>query len=316
LREKLQGELQAEKQRAAELAAQLAEARNAVSQLRADCEQADNDIAHLEENLKIVESSFEEKTQKLAEAHRQMRLMEQRLKEKSAILDSLNLAVIMVNAHGDITYWNEGAAVFHAISAGEALGKKSDAIMKYKYASSTERKIAMESLQSTGRWDGKIRYASPDGEQKHADMFISRLNDEVGNSLGVLTILTDTTKRNVVEATHHAFKSRIEPMLQHAPVCIFSFDERGVITGLYGKSAELNKLNPAISQGKSIYELYGKYAVLLQAFRKTLSGEPSSATVSGKDGEVELMFAPIRQGDSIDGAVGVAFELRLAESRS
>ncbi len=297
-------------QREAELEAQLAQAQSTISQLRADWEQADREVERLENDVKILESSVQDKSAKLHEAQKELKMKERILTEKSAILDALNLAIVMVSASGDIRYWNEAAAVFHGVPAGEALGKKSDEVMKYKYASSKERKAAIESLQSVGRWDGKIKYLTPDGEQKSAEMFISRLDDEVGNPLGVLTILTDVTKRETMESEHRQFKQIIEPMLNAAPVSLITFDDAGIITGIFGKSTEQHHFVSSASKGKSIYELYGKHPQLLAAFRSVLSGESVATSLMFAELQVDFHFSPIISNGLIAGAVAVLIEAK------
>ncbi len=294
----------------AKLVAELAEAQSTISQLRADWEQADREVERLESDVKILESSVQEKSAKLHEAQKELKAKERLLTEKSAILDALNLAVVMVSVSGEIRYWNEAAAVFHGVPAREALGKKSDEIMKYKYASSKERKAAMESLQSVGRWDGKIKYLTPDGEQKIAEMFISRLDDEVGNPLGVLTVLMDITKRITIESEHSEFKQHIEPMLNAIPVTLIAFDDAGVITAIFGKSADRHDLTASVSKGKSIYELCGKYPQLLTAFRQVLSGESVATSLTLAESQVDLHFSPIISNGMIAGAVGVLVEAK------
>lgn len=302
-----EAELEAE---IAKLAAALSEAQSVISQLRADWEQANREVERLESDVKILESSVQEKSIKLHEVQKELKAKERTLTEKSAILDALNLAVVMVSVSGDIRYWNEAAAVFHGVPAGEALGKKSDEIMKYKYASSKERKAAMESLQSVGRWDGKIKYLTPDGEQKIAEMFIARLDDEVGNPLGVLTLLTDATKRATIESDYRQFKQHIEPILNAIPVTLIAFDDAGIITGIFGKSADQHHLTASASKGKSIYELYGKHPQLLAAFRQVLSGESVATTLIVADSQVDFHFSPMMSSGVIVGAVGVLVEAR------
>ena len=297
-----------------ERASELAEAQSTISQLRADWEQANRAVERLENDVKILESSVNEKSAKLHEAQKELKAKERQLAEKSAILNALNLAVVMVGATGEIRYWNEGAAVFHGIPAGEALGKKSDEVMKYKYASSKERKAAMESLQSVGRWDGKIKYQTPDGEQKIAEMSISRLNDEIGNPIGVLTVLTDMTKRSTIESEYRNFKERIEPMLNAMPVALITFDDAGIITGIFGKSADQHHLLTLDSKGKSIYERYGKYPQLLAAFRRVLSGESVTTSLTVSESQVGFHFSPILFNGLIAGAVGVLIEAPVEQA--
>ena len=297
-----------------ERASELAEAQSTISQLRADWEQANRAVERLENDVKILESSVNEKSAKLHEAQKELKAKERQLAEKSAILNALNLAVVMVGATGEIRYWNEGAAVFHGIPAGEALGKKSDEVMKYKYASSKERKAAMESLQSVGRWDGKIKYQTPDGEQKTAEMSILRLNDEIGNPIGVLTVLTDMTKRSTIESEYRNFKERIEPMLNAMPVALITFDDAGIITGIFGKSADQHHLLTLDSKGKSIYERYGKYPQLLAAFRRVLSGESVTTSLTVSESQVGFHFSPILFNGLIAGAVGVLIEAPVEQA--
>ncbi len=294
----------------AQRAAELAEAQSTISQLRADWEQADREVERLENDVKILESSVQEKSTKLHDAQKELKAKERQLAEKSAILNALNLAVVMVSASGDIRYWNEAAAVFHAIPAGEALGKKSDEVMKYKYASSKERKAAMESLQSVGRWNGKIKYLTPDGEQKTAEMFISRLDDEVGNPIGVLTVLTDVTKRATVESEYRDLKQHIEPMLNAAPVSLITFDDAGIITNIFGKTIDQHHAALSISKGKSIYELYGKYPSLLGSFRRVLSGEAVVTSLTLSESQIDFHFSPILSNGLVVGAVGVLVEAK------
>ncbi len=306
----LQAQPKGNPEKEAKLESELAEAHSTISQLRADWEQADRAVERLENDVKILENSVQEKSAKLHEAQKELKTKERLLVEKIAILDALNLAIVMVSVSGEIRYWNEAAAVFHAIPAGEALGKKSDEVMKYKYASSKERKAAMESLQSVGRWDGKIKYLTPDGEQKIAEMFISRLDDEVGNPIGVLTVLTDVTKRATVESEYRDFKQHIEPMLNAAPVSLITFDDAGIITNIFGKPVDQHHGAVSIAKGKSIYELYGKYPSLLGSFRRVLSGEAVVTSLALSESQVDFHFSPMLSNGLVVGAVGVLVEAK------
>jgi len=288
---------------------ELAQAYSTASQLHADWEQANREVERLENNVKMLEGSIREKSAKLHEAQKEIKTKEQQLAEKLAILNALNTAVIMVSPTGEIRYWNEGAAIFHGIPAGEALGKKSDEIMKYKYNTSKERKAAIEALQSVGRWNGKVKYLAPNGEQKTADMFISRLSDEMGNPIGVLTVLTDITERMAIENEHRNFKERMELVLNALPVSIIAFDDVGIVTSVVGKPSE-QLLTASVTKGKSIYELYAKYPQLLTAFRRVLSGKEVTTSLTGSESQIDFYFSPIFSNGLIAGAVGVLVEKR------
>ncbi|MDI1432995.1 ATP-binding protein [Polyangium sorediatum] len=107
------------------------------------------------------------------------------------------------------------------------------------------------------------------------------------------------------EATSH-----LRTVLAHAPIVLFTLDERGVFTLQEGRGLEAARLHPQEEIGQSIFRLYQDYPWVTDSARRALAGE--SVRVVGEFQGVwyEVDFMPLRLPETKSaGVLGVATDV-------
>jgi PAS domain S-box-containing protein len=79
------------------------------------------------------------------------------------LLDLTHDAILVMDAHGVIRYWNRGAGETFGFPAEEALGRRADELLNTEFTDSRET-IEADVLES-GAWDGELIHHSRDGRR-------------------------------------------------------------------------------------------------------------------------------------------------------
>lgn len=79
------------------------------------------------------------------------------------LLDLTHDAILVMDAHGVIRYWNRGAGETFGFPAEEALGRRADELLNTEFTDSRET-IEADVLES-GVWDGELIHHSRDGRR-------------------------------------------------------------------------------------------------------------------------------------------------------
>jgi PAS domain S-box-containing protein len=123
------------------------------------------------------------------------------IRTQQANLLNLTHDTIFVRDMNDIIiYWNRGAQELYGCSAEEAIGKRSQDLLKTAFASPTDDDVARaqairNELLRIGRWDGELRHNKADGTEVVVSSRWSLQRDESGKPVAILETNNDVTAR-------------------------------------------------------------------------------------------------------------------------
>ncbi len=110
--------------------------------------------------------------------------------DQAELLDGASDAIILTDAHGTITYWNQGACRTYGWEKTEALGQNVHALLHTKL--SGDARNLESGLTEQSHWEGDLEQVCRNGERI---LIASRWTSEGGNCAPRLQINTDVTAR-------------------------------------------------------------------------------------------------------------------------
>ena len=121
------------------------------------------------------------------------------LRRQADLIDFSHDAIVTSNPQGVITGWNAGAVELYGWSSAEALGRRSNEILR-----ANEADVALqikEALSKTGRWDGELAQTTKAGQTRIVESRYVQVRNRAGAPIGVLNIGRDETQRKQAEAS-------------------------------------------------------------------------------------------------------------------
>ncbi|CAN5178503.1 hypothetical protein BH10CYA1_BH10CYA1_60900 [soil metagenome] len=124
-----------------------------------------------------------------------LRLILQR--EQAEILDLTHDAIIVRDLEGVIGYWNRGAQETYGFTKEEAIGKKSNDLLKTEYV--TPLQEIEQDLHACGRWEGELtNYAQDNSKVIVASRWVLK-EDSDGRPFSILEVSSDVTLQKHAE---------------------------------------------------------------------------------------------------------------------
>jgi len=154
-------------------------------------EELSHDSAHL---TRLVE----EQTAELREEILQRRKAEEESRHRAALLDKAHEAIVLLDVHGCVQFWNRGAQRLYGWTANELLGKTLGGVLHDEHhpAPSDALRIALEK----GEWAGELVQLTKDGKERTVQSSWTVVLDDDEIPRGILTINVDVTERKKLEA--------------------------------------------------------------------------------------------------------------------
>ncbi len=109
-----------------------------------------------------------------------------------------------------ITYWNRSCEELYGWTRSEALGSVAYELLKTRFPES--REATMETLLSSGRWEGEIVHTTRDGNEIIVFSRWALQRDDEGHPLSVLEITRDITERVRAEQRLRRHQGEIETL--------------------------------------------------------------------------------------------------------
>jgi diguanylate cyclase (GGDEF)-like protein/PAS domain S-box-containing protein len=134
---------------------------------------------------------------RLQAAHDDLSKQNQRLSEKTTLLNLASAAIFIHGENGTVRYWNRGAETLYGIKESDAIGHSFDTLVKTDY--SRLRREIDDHLARHGRWQGELRQRTADGR----DVWVESrwaLSDASSGPPTTLVINTDITDKKSQEA--------------------------------------------------------------------------------------------------------------------
>lgn len=122
---------------------------------------------------------------------------EEKIRELAVLLDKAGDAIAVCDTHGQIVYWNQGAARVLGWTADEALGRNYEQLVCVNHSSALDR--VRSALLRGGEWNGELTQRHRDGRQVVVYSRWTLVRDESGQPRSRLIINTDVTEQKRLE---------------------------------------------------------------------------------------------------------------------
>ena len=127
------------------------------------------------------------------------------LTRQAKLLDLSHEAIFVWDLYGAIIYWNRGAELMYGYTAEEAIGRRSDGLLKTKHSISLQEKLLL--LEQNGTWSGELVHSTKDGKEIIVEAAHQVYVEEDGRKI-VLELCRDVTEK--IEAENEIRKSAFE----------------------------------------------------------------------------------------------------------
>ncbi|HVM31569.1 MAG TPA: PAS domain S-box protein [bacterium] len=117
-------------------------------------------------------------------------------------------------------------------------------------------------------------------------------------------------KKNAVRPPTPPLEDFWKAFLENSPLIFWSMNLDGVVEFSTGKGLEWMGVKPKDRVGKSVFEIYREYPLILQNLRRALSGESFTEILRVGEMVFEVKFIPRRDArDRLVGSIGVATDV-------
>ncbi|AEV97505.1 hypothetical protein A4D02_30610 [Niastella koreensis] len=127
--------------------------------------------------------------------------------QRNALLDHISDAVIFTDMDLRIVYINKMAEQVYGIRSKDVTGCLFREVIKYDYINDSPEQ-ALQILQQTGSWQGKVVFTRKDNKQFHLLSTVTFARDEHRKPVGVIATLKDITAEELTNVA--AQKSKLE----------------------------------------------------------------------------------------------------------
>ncbi len=157
------------------------------------------ELVRTHEDLKSLTGRLEvmvrERTTALSAEVAERKRAEQESRERAALLDRAQDAILVLDLAGKIVYWNRSAERLYGWPAEEAVGRSGQELL---HGSEPPREPA-EALRTRGEWLGELHQRTRDDRSVVVQSRWTLVRDEQGEAKSTLIINTDITDRKKLE---------------------------------------------------------------------------------------------------------------------
>jgi len=113
--------------------------------------------------------------------------------QQANLLNLTSDTIFVRDIDGSIRYWNRGAEELYGYTAEQALGKRSQELLRTVFPAPFEEIFSQ--LEKSGRWDGELRHTRVDGSQVIVSSRWSLQRDAQGHPATILETNNDVSER-------------------------------------------------------------------------------------------------------------------------
>jgi PAS domain S-box-containing protein len=154
------------------------------------------------------------------------------LQKQASLIDMAHDAILIRDAEGRISTWNQGAQRLYGWTSDQAVGQVAHELLKTRFPSPLEKFLA--DLWKTGSWSGELEQTRRDGSPIVVATRWIVDPDEQGEGRSILEISTDITERKRAEDQFRRLQARLIDLASDA---IMVREPSGEITS-WNKGAE------------------------------------------------------------------------------
>jgi PAS domain S-box-containing protein len=192
---------------------------------------------------------------------------EDRIRLQARMLDAVGQAVIAIDLHQSITYWNQTAAALFGVSREEALGRNLREVTCPQATREQEAEI-MQALSRHETWSGEILFSLKDGTRLPLLTVNSPFFDERGELAGIIGVGADLTEHKRAEEAIRRAHQELELRVQERTA-----DLRQTVTALQAEITQREAAEQALRESEERY-------------RKLFESAPVGIAMSNQQGKV------------------------------
>ena len=152
---------------------------------------------------------------------------ERQLKFQADILETTAEAVIAIDPHRRVIFWNAGAERIYGVGRADALGKPLAELYRWSWLNPADEQLADAALQGKGMWTGESIHVRTDGTQVAVSSTVNVIGEEHGG--GMFAVVRDITKRKNAEAAARENDLQFRILADSIPQLAWMADEKGWI---------------------------------------------------------------------------------------
>jgi PAS domain S-box-containing protein len=160
------------------------------------------------------------------------------LREQVLLLDLTSDAIVAIDMHHVIGYWNRGAQALYGFTAEEALGRATHELVQTGFPVPLAQIEAQ--LLRTGRWEGELTQSRRDGSRVDVASRWSLRRDPQGQPMSVLITNNDITQRKRMEREIERQQQEIRAAIDAIPAMVWIASTDGGTMFVNERWSELN----------------------------------------------------------------------------
>src|SRR3982751_567797 len=137
---------------------------------------------------------------------------------QASVLSNISDAVIVTDSEHHITFWNRAAERLYGYESHEVIGKRLEAVTRYRWIRAEDERAALDSLARTGSWHGENIHLNRSGDEIYVESSVSVLNAEDDKANGFLAIIRDIRGRKRAEEALRESEKRFRKVFDDAPI--------------------------------------------------------------------------------------------------
>lgn len=161
--------------------------------------------------------------------------------------------------------------------------------------------------------EAELRLKNADGEYVWVEAAGTDQRDtEVG---GIIVSLRDVSERKKSEREILDQQRVLETVLSNVPIIVFELDDEGIFTRSEGMALEHLGLEDGEVVGESVFDIYDDSPGVREDVERALGGERVRSTQEIEGRVLETWYEPLEQDGSVEGTVGLAYDVTERERR-
>ena len=227
----------------------------------------------------------------------------------SSVVHSSGDSIISWRLDGRVTTWNLGATRLYGYAAEEMIGESIVRLMPEE-----RRSDFAELVQGIRAGEHFDRFQTvrrrKDGSLVHVSLSLSPMRDSGGNIVGASGVGRDVTARVAAEEKLRRTLERLQAVVSHMPIVLWTLDRDGIVTLSEGTLLEKLGLKPGQLVGQSALEMFRDNKEIYDHMRAALDGEMLHFTLPYAGVMVETWYVPIKDDEGrIQGTIGMGLDI-------
>lgn len=228
------------------------------------------------------------------------------------LLNLVHEAIYVRDLDGRILFWNSGAEEMYGWSPQDAQGKIAYDLLQTQFPAPLEEITA--AVFRDGRWESELTQAARDGSELVVLCRWVPLRNESGEPEAIIVINDDLTSQREIQKKLLESETRLQTLVDNAPVVLFAIDAEGILTLSEGQGLTAIGVASQELVGESIFDLYADNAEVIAATRGALAGERTTVDIRIDAVVYSATYSPTRgRGGEVTGVIGVAVDVTTRE---